>query len=697
MKPIVITLILTVCCLSAPLCAQFYAEPFDNNLNGWEFGAIGFEYDANGEAENFPSWGDRTRIQSESLGGAMIFSGPGDVARVTSPNIALPSVPPAELWLSFHHYFRTREGQVQILVEGTDGTIVDTTLQQGLVPGGESSSGAYHLINLNALTQSGSVTIQFGFTNTVDFLIIDDVQLSATRPPLVTFPRYFGDSLTSFGVPFIVDSAGAPAVPFQLVADMLPGFTEAEYQAFRDGLGAVVVRSCVCDRLEVWEMPGGLFFDPATGEPLGDPSDILGNTLPSLGMSKVDGLDLNYYNYNELRPNPVVPNLPLTAEDALSFIPAPPDAVKIAILDTGLDLDHPDLSGYVFRNNDDGIGNNIDDDNDCLPDNPLGWNFVDGNNNPNDDNGHGTHVSGIVARNIGLCNNCVVQLIPYKTHDNFGVGTLFASACAILQASVMDRVEVINASWGFYGGGESTILKSAIDTAQNYGTLFIAAAGNDSLNLDYDPQYPALYDLGNVLAVGAHDTLPAGMRPVAAFSNFSSGEVDLAAFGVDVESSEPGGSITLKSGTSMAAPMVSAAACLYGCENVFDPVVAGAFILTNAFKDMELEPVVIDGNALNTAVFCREPPEEPGNNTAVNFNICFREESGVIDVVSFQGRGNTEIEVFNVEGGLVAREEVDQLPAGQSLVLSLEAAPSGMYLVVITSGGRVFTQGLVKR
>ncbi|MCX8210142.1 MAG: S8 family peptidase [Lewinella sp.] len=696
MKSLVTALILTIFSLSAPLSAQFYAEPFNDGLNGWEVGAIGFEFDENGEAEDFLAWGNRSRIQSESLGGAMIFTGPGNIARVISPSTQLPIPAPAELWLSFHHYFSIQDGQVNVQVKGTDGTSIDVILEQGLVTAGESSSGEYHLINLGALTQSGSLTIQFGITGSVNFLIIDDVQLSVTRPPLVTFPRYLGDSLIRFGFPFIVDETGAPAVPFQLVADMLPGFTEAEYQMFRDMLGATLIRRCVCDRLEVWEMPGGVFFDPATGEPLGNPSQIYGNTLPSQGMNKVDGLDLNYYNYNELKLNEVAPNLPLTPADVSPFIPAPADAIKIAVLDTGLDLDHPDLNGYVFRNPDD-IGNDNDDDNDCLIDNPLGWNFVDDNNNPNDDNGHGTHVSGIIANSLNLCDDCVVQLIPYKTHDNFGVGTLFASACATLQASVMDGADVINASWGFYGGGGSTILKNAIDTAQNYGTLFIAAVGNDMLNLNYDPQYPALYDLGNVLAVGAHDTLPGGLRPFAAFSNFSNDEVDLAAFGVDVESAAPGGGTALKSGTSMAAPMVSAAACLYGCENGFNPVTASAYILANAFNDSDLSEVVIDGKALDVSAFCTAPLEETGNKPAVAFSIRFRPGSGIIDIISFSGRGRTEIEVFDTEGGLVVRRAFAQLNARETIGLSMEAAPAGMYLVVIQTGGRVFTQRLVKR
>ncbi|TXF91483.1 S8 family serine peptidase [Neolewinella aurantiaca] len=696
MKSLVTTLILTAWIMSATLSAQFYAEPFDDNLNGWEAGAIGFEFDPNGEADNLLMWGLRTRIQSESLGGAMIFTGPGDFARVTSPAIPLPVPELTDLYLSFYQYFGTLGGGMRVLVQGTDGATVDTVLQQGLPIDGETSSGEYHLIDISDLTQSGEITIQFSITGGASFLIIDDVHLYDSRPAPVTFPRNIGEALTSFGLPFTVDLQGGAAVPFQLVADIAPGFTELEYEAFRNLLGATVVRKCVCDRLEVWEMPGGLFFDPATGEPLGVPSVILGNTLPSQGMSKVDGLELNYYNYNQLSADPALPNEPLTAEEVALFIPAPTDAVKIAILDTGIDLDHPDLNGYIFRDPD-SIGDEVDDDSDCLTDNPLGWNYVDDNNNPNDINGHGTHVSGIVARNLNLCDDCVVQMIPYKTHNNFGVGTLFATACATLQASVMDGADVINASWGFYGEEGSEILKNAIDTARNYGTLFIAAAGNDSLNLDYDPQYPALYDLHNVVAVGAHDTMPGGMRPYAAFANFSSGEVDIAALGVNVESSIPGGGTALKSGTSMATPAVAAAACLFGCENGFDPAAARAYILDNAFKDTASADVVFEGRALDQSAFCNKSPEEGADNPAVDFNICFRPEGEIIDIISFQGRGNTVIEVFNVEGGLVARQEVGELAAGENLVLSVEGAAAGMYLVVITTGNRVFTQRLVKR
>jgi len=70
-------------------------------------------------------------------------------------------------------------------------------------------------------------------------------------------------------------------------------------------------------------------------------------------------------------------------------------------------------------------------------------------------------------------------LLPYKTHNSYGVGTLFDAACATLQAGVEDDADIINASWGFYGSG-GNILKNAIDTAAAYGALYVAAAGNDS-------------------------------------------------------------------------------------------------------------------------------------------------------------------------------------------------------------------------
>jgi len=680
-------------CLNLSLSGQFYNEPFNASLNGW--GTLGFEFDDNGAAETFSAWNDRSRIRSASLGGSMTFTGTGTNARATSPGILIPGSVANELYLSFYMYFGSNGGVPRIVVSGDNGFTLDTILQIGILADEETSAGSYHLLSLgDALQNPGEVTVQFELVGSADFWIIDDVQLHQSRPAPVTFPRYVGESLNQFGKPFIVDSAGAPAVPLQLVVDWLPDLTEVQKQAFRDMYRPAVLQSCACDRLEVWEMPGGVFFDPVTGEPLGDPLDILSVTLPASGMNKVDGLDLNYYVYNDLELIPDRPNRPLTNAEVSSFSLAPTDAVKIAILDTGLDLDHPDMNGFIFRDSDNLDG--IDNDNDCLVDNPIGWNYVDYNNNPDDDNGHGTHVTGIIASNAKHCNGCTIQLLPYKTHDSYGVGTLFAAACAMLQAGVYDDADVINCSWGFYGGGDNGILRTAIDTVASYGALVVAAAGNDSLNMVADPQFPALYSLNNILAVGAHDTLPVGTRPYAGFSNYSATGVEIAAFGVVVKSSLPEGTSGYKSGTSMAAPLVAAAAGMFHCEFPWHIAAARTFILGNAIMDPMLSGVVLNGNVLDLSIFCRG--DEPIVGVpASDIGIDFVAGGDVIEVVALQGFGKAEITITNGAGNLIEQRNLDLFPAGTKEAFDLSAAASGQYLVVVQAAGKVYTQRLVKR
>ena len=677
---------------------QFYGESFDAGANGYDNGAINFQFQADGAADAFPQWGLRTRIQSASQGGAMVLEGPVDQGRIQSPPILLPAAGSETIYLSFYQYFgATSGGSPRVIITNDLGAQVDTTLELGLGTEGETRSGSFHVIELNGeITQGQTLTLQFAVEAAANFWILDDIALSVDPPRPVTFPRRYGEALTRFGIPFVVDSLGAPAVPFQLVAEVMDGFTEAELAVFRDMIGARLVRSCACDRLEVWEMPGGVFFDPVSGEPLGDPSDILSRTLPGAGMNKVDEVGLNYFVFNELRDAADDPARPLTAADVAAFPPAPADAVRIAVLDTGLDLDHPDLFGYVFRSTD-AVGDNQDNDGDCLVDNAVGWNYVEDNNNPADDNSHGTHVAGVVAQNLRLCGDCAIQLIPYKTHDEHGVGTIFNAACATLQAAIYDKAAVINASWGFYGGG-SGILRNAIDTAANYGALFVAAAGNDTLYMDVDPQFPALYGLDNILSVAAHDTSALGELPPADFTNFSPTLIDLAAFGVGVESALPGGGRGPKSGTSQSAPAVSASACLYNCENgPAAPAAVRAALLANARTDSKLTTTTVQARALDGTKDCDQDIEPTATNNLAFFSACYDRAAETLDVRALRNLGRTEVEVFRLEGGIAARAEDVRLRTGESIVVDLSAAPAGEYLIAVTCLGRTFTQRLVKR
>ena len=247
------------------------------------------------------------------------------------------------------------------------------------------------------------------------------------------------------------------------------------------------------------------------------------------------------------------------------------DGVKIAIVDTGVLTGQEDIGANMWRNTKEFFGTpGVDDDGDGYVDDMYGWNFVSNNNNPTDNNGHGSHVAGIAAADdnnskgiIGVAPNATI--IPVKVLDQFGSGTIQAVADGIRYAAKVGA-NIINLSLGAANldSLSISILQSAVDFARSLGDIVVAAAGNS--NSDVNKFSPA--NLNGVIAVGATD--PYDNR--AYFSNFGS-KLFITAPGVDILSlgssqthigtAAPGTSNYYRaSGTSMAAPFVSGAIAL---------------------------------------------------------------------------------------------------------------------------------------
>jgi subtilisin family serine protease/subtilisin-like proprotein convertase family protein len=205
---------------------------------------------------------------------------------------------------------------------------------------------------------------------------------------------------------------------------------------------------------------------------------------------------------------------------------------------------------------DTGLGGWVDGD---RPSDLIGWNVTAGTNNPMDDSGHGTHVAGTIAARgeeagvIGVAPH--VQIMPVKFLDASGHGTV-TGAIAALNYAVAHGARISNNSWT--GSGNNPLLKEAIDNARARGHIFVAAAGNNGVNTDQHPEYPGSYPLDNVVSVAATDR----QDRLAGSSNYGPTRVTLAAPGVDVLSTLPGGGYGYKSGTSMATPHVSGALAL---------------------------------------------------------------------------------------------------------------------------------------
>ncbi|MEM9008948.1 MAG: S8 family serine peptidase, partial [Cyanobacteria bacterium P01_F01_bin.86] len=238
--------------------------------------------------------------------------------------------------------------------------------------------------------------------------------------------------------------------------------------------------------------------------------------------------------------------------------------VVVGVIDSGVDYTHPDLDDNIWINSGEIAGNGIDDDGNGYVDDYIGYDFVSGDADPYDENGHGTHVAGTIAAeaNNGLGVVGVApeaKIMALKIFDAQGNTNAFAAIQAIEYATMMGA-DITNNSWG--GGSYSQALYDAIAAAEQAGQVFVAAAGNGGFdgigdNNDFFPNYPSNYDVDNIIAVGASDHRDF----LGGFSNYGASTVDITAPGVDIVSTVPGGYDTF-SGTSMATPHVAGVAAL---------------------------------------------------------------------------------------------------------------------------------------
>lgn len=233
--------------------------------------------------------------------------------------------------------------------------------------------------------------------------------------------------------------------------------------------------------------------------------------------------------------------------------------VIIAIVDSGIDTNHPDIKYNLWINKGEIPENKIDDDNNGYIDDVYGWNFENKNNNVTDDNGHGTHVAGIIAASgnntlgvSGVMWNAT--LMPLKFLDDKGEGYISDAVSAISYATKMGAF-IINCSWG--GPTYSKALKDIIEASS---ALVVCAAGNElnSENIEINPNYPASYDSNNLICVAAVDK----EDKLCYFSNYGINSVDVAAPGSSILSTLPGSKYGYMQGTSMATPYVSGLAGL---------------------------------------------------------------------------------------------------------------------------------------
>ena len=267
------------------------------------------------------------------------------------------------------------------------------------------------------------------------------------------------------------------------------------------------------------------------------PEDLIQSVAQTLSKNP----NVRYVEYDAILAAQFVPNDPLyssqwghkkinmeSAWDTQQGVAS----VLVAVVDTGIDYNHPDIAPNYQAG---------------------GWNWIMGTNDPMDDNGHGTFVSGIIAARInnglGIAGIANVRVLAEKSLDMTGSGTLSLAAEALVHAADLGA-KIINNSYGTYAN--SILLHDAIAYAYSRGALLIAAAGNDNTDV---PMFPASYP--EVVSVAATDQ----NDHKAPFSNYGP-YIELSAPGVQILSTQLGGSYQYLGGTSASSAYVSGVAAL---------------------------------------------------------------------------------------------------------------------------------------
>ena len=700
-----------MCCSMQVAQSQniIYSYSFDNDQEGWESNSISnlgiWNWEPDGKADLGTYWYDRPPID-ETSNGALVYDGDyiissnqGDTTlnyetAMLSPKLDFSTN--SVVFLKFNQYYRNYDTNTSLEISVDNGVHWSSIpLNEQVKRNVETNPKAYEVIDISSyVAHQPDVHIRFLFEGRFYFWILDDIELYDAQPVIPTSPPYIGEYLTLHGYPYEVDDAGWPYIKRQAVVNFAPGTPESVKDQIRDEAGAIKLESCVCNTLETWEFVDSLLQGAIGLSSLGPQTGADQQVSTSNSTSEIDDIDFNKYVQSELTEGPFIqPSIfDILAAHTTSKIKK---KIKIAIVDTGVDILHEHLGQWINLSGD--IPNNEQDDNEnCYVDDVVGWNFVDDNNNASDDHGHGSHVAGIVADyTMPFQSKGNIEIVPYKTHDDRGLANLFNVTCAMYQ-SIEDDISVVNCSWGFYGN-ESQVLKNAMLYAYDHKITIVAASGNDSLFLMDMQQYPACYKLPNLISVGSYNFEKRSETIVnSPFSNYGSKFVDVLAPGVDVLSTVPYNAFDYKTGTSMAAPVVSAIAALKYLNGYTDPEDVKHIILEEAQDHDYLSFEVLNGNVLLFEGTDTETPVDDGfyrtdgMNMSINSSKLTNDRKLEVKIddqgsqlkITFQKDYQTvKAYVINSQGQIFMHKDLKALRQGSVEILDKGNLPAGLYFL----------------
>jgi subtilisin family serine protease len=343
-----------------------------------------------------------------------------------------------------------------------------------------------------------------------------------------------------------------------------------------------------------FQMASGQNRYPVYDSPFGQPSAPMQwqqpggraarkNTARAASVSAVSGIDIN-------------------TEEAWDRYDGGDRSVIVALIDTGVDTTHEDLQGILWTNPNEIAGNGLDDDGDGYVDDVNGWNFFSDSNTiytGTSEDDHGTHCAGTIAARsdngvgitgiLGQTDN--VQIMVLKALGGSDGSGSTASIVQAIRYAEEHGASIVNLSLG-----TSTFDYALYSAMKNSDMLFVVAAGNDGADSSQSPSYPADYDLPNIISVAnlsSNGTLEDS-------SNYGADTVDLAAPGTYILSTTASSSYGYMTGTSMAAPMVTAAAAmLYTYDDSLSLPQVKEILLNSAAPLSSLAGKVVTGGMLD--------------------------------------------------------------------------------------------------
>lgn len=337
---------------------------------------------------------------------------------------------------------------------------------------------------------------------------------------------------------------------------------------------------------------------------------------------------------------------PLSKEDSRTVV--------VAIIDTGVDYQHPDLVDHMWRNPGEIPDNGIDDDGNGYIDDIHGWDFFNNDAsvchytetangytaNPDDNDNHGTHIAGIIAATAnnsigiaGIASNIDVRIMSLKIHGGTTASGSVTNAIKAIRYAEAMGADICNLSWG------TTNYNQALELAiRESSMLFITAAGNNGINTNSTPVFPASLRLPNLISVAYIDST----GNIAKDSNYGVSTVDIAAPGEDIYSTLVG-TYGYSNGSSMAAPHITGlAAMLYAYHTNIYPTQVKEIILTTMTPMDSLTGYIINPGIPNATGAIRSLPGITADTSApfLLLDTSYHKETICIHIASYDAGGS---------------------------------------------------------